>query len=61
MNEAQIKSGNLKKCNPAGRIFIIVVIKFIAPAIDAAPARCKLKMAKSTLKSACPKIPDNGG
>lgn len=42
-------------------MFTIVVIKFIAPAIEAAPARCKLKIAKSTLKSAWPNIPDNGG
>jgi len=27
---------------------IIVVIKFIAPSIDDAPAKCKLKIAKST-------------
>jgi len=40
---------------------MIVVIKFIAPAMEAAPAKCKLNIAKSTLKSACPKIPDSGG
>lgn len=30
------------------RIFKIVVIKLIAPKIEEAPAKCKLKMAKST-------------
>jgi hypothetical protein len=39
----------------------IVHIKFIAPAIDDAPARCKLKIAKSTEAPECAVIPDNGG
>ena len=30
-------------------IFVIVVIKFIAPIIDDAPAQCRLKIAVSTL------------
>ncbi len=30
------------------RILIIVVIKLIAPKIEEAPAKCKLKIAKST-------------
>jgi hypothetical protein len=30
------------------RIFIIVTIKLIAPIIEDAPERCKLKIAKST-------------
>jgi hypothetical protein len=29
-------------------MFIIVVIKFIAPNIEEAPAKCKLNIAKST-------------
>jgi len=29
-------------------MFIIVTIKFIAPNIDEIPAKCKLKIAKST-------------
>jgi hypothetical protein len=29
-------------------MFIIVTIKLIAPKIDETPARCKLKIAKST-------------
>jgi hypothetical protein len=34
---------------PGALILIIVVIKFTAPAIEDAPAICKLKIAKSTL------------
>ena len=33
---------------PDTRILKIVVIKFIAPNIEEIPAKCKLKMAKST-------------
>jgi len=33
---------------PGTRILIIVTIKLIAPKIEEIPARCKLKMAKST-------------
>jgi hypothetical protein len=43
------------------RIFIIVTIKFIAPAILEMPARCKLKIAKSTAGPECDIISDNGG
>jgi hypothetical protein len=32
----------------ADRIFIIVVMKLIAPKIEEAPARCNLKIARST-------------
>jgi hypothetical protein len=33
---------------PRARMLIIVTIKLIAPAIDDAPAKCKLNIAKST-------------
>ena len=33
---------------PGARILKIVVIKLILPKIDAAPDKCKLKIAKST-------------
>jgi len=33
---------------PGALIFITVVMKFIAPIMDEAPAQCKLKIAKST-------------
>jgi len=44
----QTNKGNLSKVIPGALIFIIVVIKFIAPIIEEAPAQCKLKIAKST-------------
>ncbi|WP_213082630.1 hypothetical protein [Escherichia coli] len=46
---------------PRARIFQIVPIKFIAPAIEDAPAMCKLKIAKSTDAPGCASIPANGG
>lgn len=39
----------------------VVHKKFIAPKIDAIPAACKLKIAKSTAPPECAKAPDNGG
>ena len=40
--------GNLCIVIPGALILNIVVIKFIEPKIEAAPAKCKLKIAKST-------------
>jgi hypothetical protein len=40
--------GMRNKVIPAGRILIIVTIMLIAPKIEDAPAKCILKMAKST-------------
>lgn len=44
----QAKSGTVSKVIEEDRMFKIVVIKLMAPRIEEAPARCKLKMAKST-------------
>jgi len=38
---------------PGQRMFIIVVIKLAAPKIDEIPAKCKLKIAKSTEPPEC--------
>jgi hypothetical protein len=57
----QTNNGNLLKVKPRQRIFKIVVIKLIAPAIEEIPARCRLKIAKSTAGLECAKIPDSGG
>ena len=46
---------------PAGRMFTIVTIILMAPKIEDAPARCMLKIAKSTEGPACPLIPLSGG
>jgi hypothetical protein len=39
----------------------IVTIKFMAPANEEAPAKCRLKIAKSTAAPLCPKFPLRGG
>lgn len=36
-------------------------MKLIAPKIEAAPERCKLKIARSTAPPECAVIPDKGG
>ena len=46
---------------PGARILKIVVIKLIAPKIEEAPAKCKLKIAKSTEPPECACIPLSGG
>jgi len=45
---AQPKSGICTICIPGKRIFNTVTIKLIAPSKEEAPARCRLKIAKST-------------
>jgi len=47
-NTAHTNKGNLCQVKPGALIFIIVVIKFIAPNNDDTPAKCKLNIAKST-------------
>ena len=47
-NIAQPNKGILCNTCPGIRIFIIVVMKFIAPSIDEIPAKCNEKMARST-------------
>jgi len=44
----QTNSGTRFHLIPGHLILIIVTIKFIAPAMDETPAKCKLKIAKST-------------
>ena len=48
MSIAQTNKGNLRISMPGARIFKIVEIKFIEPSNEEAPAKCKLKIAKST-------------
>jgi len=48
INTAQTNKGNLCINNPEHFIFKIVTIKFIAPKIEEAPAKCKLNIARST-------------
>jgi hypothetical protein len=56
-----INKGILNKVKPSGRIFKIVTIILIAPNIEDAPARCILKIAKSTEGPECPFNELNGG
>lgn len=58
---AHTKSSTLCIKNPGARILIIVTIKLIAPKIEDAPAKCKLKIARSTDGPECPIIPLSGG
>jgi len=46
---------------PGDRILITVVIKFTAPKIEEIPAKCKEKIAISTLAPPCPTEEDKGG
>jgi len=58
---AQTNKGVRCAVIPGQRMFRIVTIKFIAPKIEETPAKCKLKIARSTAPPECAKIPDNGG
>jgi hypothetical protein len=60
-NTAHTNKGNLCIVIPGALMFKIVVMKFIAPKIDEIPAKCKLKIAKSTEPPEWNSIDDNGG
>jgi hypothetical protein len=55
------KRGSRSKVTPAPRMLSVVEIKFTAPRIEDAPAKCKEKIAKSTLPPAWDTIPARGG
>lgn len=57
----QTNSGIESKDIEADRIFIIVVMKLIAPKMEDAPARWRLKIAKSTEIPEWNKFPASGG
>ena len=61
INIAQTNNGNLCIDIPFVLIFIAVLIKLIAPNNDETPAKCKLKIAKSTEPPEWDWIPANGG
>jgi len=61
INTAQTNSGNLCIVIPGVLIFKIVVIKLEAPKIELIPAKCKLKIAKSTEPPEWYSILDRGG
>jgi hypothetical protein len=57
----QTNKGILKNLNASGLIFTIVTIMLIEPKIEETPAKCTLKIAKSTDGPACPIKPLKGG
>lgn len=58
---AQTNKGIRSSCMPFHRMLITVVIKLIAPKIDAAPAKCSEKIAKSTDGPECARLLERGG
>lgn len=58
---AQTNNGILWNPRLLALILVIVQIKFIAPKMEAAPERCKLKIAKSSEPPEWAVIPDKGG
>lgn len=61
MKIAHTNKGNLCKDIPLVLIFKVVLMKLIAPNREETPAKCKLKIAKSTDPPECDWIPANGG
>lgn len=57
----QTNNGVLLRVIPSIRIFIIVVMKLIAPKIEEAPAKWRLKIVKSTEGPPCARFADKGG
>jgi len=55
------KSGMESSDMEEDRMLMIVVMKLIAPKIEDAPAKCKLKIARSTEIPEWNKFPANGG
>ena len=58
---AQMNKGSRSNRIPFHRILIIVVMKFRAPKIDEAPAKCREKIAMSTDGPACARFLESGG
>jgi hypothetical protein len=58
---AHTNNGIRSNVIPFGRMLITVVIKFTAPRIDEIPARCNLKIAKSTDAPPWAILEDKGG
>lgn len=58
---AQTNKGIRPMRKPGTRMLTIVTIKFIAPRRDERPAKCKLKIAKSTAPPEWDNTLDNGG
>lgn len=61
INTLHTNNGIRNMVIPSGRILTIVTIILMAPIIDEAPAKCILRIAKSTEAPACDLIPLSGG
>ena len=61
LNKVLFSNGSLCKLIPFVIIFKTVVMKLMAPNSEETPAKCKLKIAKSTEAPECDWIPDKGG
>jgi len=61
INTAQTNSGNLCIVIPGALILKIVVMKLTVPKIEEIPAKCKLKIARSTEPPEWNPMLDNGG
>jgi hypothetical protein len=61
MNIAHTNNGNLWRDIPFVLMFKAVLMKLIAPNNEETPAKCKLKIAKSTEPPECDWIPASGG
>jgi hypothetical protein len=61
INIAHTNKGNLCNDKPLVLMLRVVLMKLIAPNNELTPARCKLKIAKSTEPPECDCIPAKGG
>lgn len=61
MNTDQMNKGMLSRLVLLDRMLIMVVMKLIAPKMEEAPARCSLKIPKSTLGELWKILSDRGG
>jgi len=61
INTDQTKSGMESSLIEEDRMFMMVVIKLMAPRIEEAPARCRLKIAKSIENPEWNRFPARGG
>jgi len=61
INTDQTNNGIESRVIEEDRMFMIVVMKLMAPRIDEIPAKCSLKIAKSTANPEWNKFPAKGG
>ena len=61
ISTAHTNKGIRSKRSPCHRMLITVVMKFTAPKIEEAPAKCSEKIARSTEGPACARFLDRGG